>query len=171
MEKEELYDIYVHPNIRYGDFTHFVFDNIGWREKTPDGTTCHAISAILIQSEHHEANDNTSVNDMMGALSQGHFSMSMSTFKTRQKTVTEVPTTAVQQCHKTRNQRKSARSQGEIVAVECLLTTASTFPEHFRSAWQFVLLVSTQLFDVEVEGEVTVPEFLPNSSHNTKLFD
>jgi hypothetical protein len=101
MEKEELYGIYVPPNIRHGDFTHFVFDNIGWREKTPDGTTFHTTSALMIQHEQYEANGNTSANDVTGTLSQGHFSMGVSTSKTRQKPLQKW-------CNKTRSERKSA---------------------------------------------------------------
>ena len=96
LEQETGDGVYIPPNMSKDVFTHFAFDNIDWHERTLDGTTFHATSAITIQpctSPH----------------GRGQFGISVPHKMTRSKTITHIPNKTLSTVILTKKRQKDGK--------------------------------------------------------------
>lgn len=145
--KEEK-GIYVPPNMRHGVFTHFAMDNIDWNEKTADGSTYHATSAVMIQPPTIDnAQDDT---DQQAITGHRNVEQPVS----RKRTIDEIETDPIQPCRLTPGDRKKSRCLSEIADMESLMTTGPKVGNQLLFLWGLGRMTPTQILDLELDDSL-----------------
>ena len=142
--------LYLPPNIKHNVFTQFAIDNIDWAEKTKDGSTFHATSAIIIQPPADKANSGIT------------FPKHERIIRSRKKGITEIPVSIIEPCHLSSTDRKKSRSLAGIPSVSSLQSKGTNKIDNLLLLWTMCRMVPTKLLNLteimrRIEYQVLVP--------------
>lgn len=147
--------LYVPPNMTNEVFTQFAIDNIDWHEKTTDGSTFHATSAIMIQPP-------STGNKVIPEI---NIQSSESTSQPRQRSIGDVPASNIDHCRLSASEKKSSRSLAGIPSMTSIQTGSSNRTNDFLWMWRLSRMIPTRIIDVEGDEGVTMPGFSAFSAH------
>lgn len=174
MDAEKEDGIFCPPAVKGCKFIHFAIDNADWHEKTPDGSTFHAMTTnvygyehntILDDEEHpvatsslltddvstrnHENSQQTSVNS---SLPGGHFGdiPKLKTGRTSRRTVSSSHSQQIDPHYISLTERRKARSL-ENMDLADLPSAQNPYLHHMNMAWQICRNIPTKLLELEID--------------------